>query len=76
MTLQHKMKFLRIEILVLHKIKKVSAIKKISLASSTAKQMGLVYEQQKKKLFLMLPSTQKMSNSNRSYILIVRDGRH
>ena len=44
MTLQHN------EILVLHKIKKVSAIKKISLASSTAKQMGLVYEQQKKKL--------------------------
>ena len=70
MTLQHN------EILVLHKIKKVSAIKKISLASSTAKQMGLVYEQQKKKLFLMLPSTQKMSNSNRSYVLIVRDGRH
>ena len=76
MTLQHKMKFLRIEILVLHKIKKVSAIKKISLASSTAKQMGLVHEQQKKKLFLMLPSTQQMSNSNRSYVLIVRDGRH
>ena len=70
MTLQHN------EILVLHKIKKVSAIKKISLASSTAKQMGLVYEQQKKKLFLMLPSTQKMSNSNRSYVLIVRDGGH
>ena len=45
MTLQHN------EILVLHKIKKVSAIKKISLASLTAKQMGLVYEQQKKKLF-------------------------
>ena len=60
MTLQHN------EILVLHKIKKVSAIKKISLASSTAKQMGLVYEQQKKKLFLMLPSTQKMSNRARS----------
>ena len=70
MTLQHN------EILVLHKIKKVSAIEKISLASSTAKQMGLVYEQQKKKLFLMLPSTQKMSNSNRSYVLIIRDGRH
>ena len=70
MTLQHN------EILVLHKIKKVSAIKKISLASSTAKQMGLAYEQQKKKLFLMLPSTQKMSNSKRSYVLIVRDGRH
>ena len=60
MTLQHN------KILVLHKIKKVSAIKKISLASSTAKQMGLVYEQQKKKLFLMLPSTQKMSNRARS----------
>ena len=51
MTLEHKMKFLRIEILVLHKIKKVSAIKKFSLASSIAKQMGLVHEQQKKKLF-------------------------
>lgn len=76
MTLQHKKKFLRIEILVFHKIKKVSAIKKIRLASSTAKQIGLVYEQQKKKLFLMLPSTQKMSNSNRGYVLIVRDGRH
>lgn len=45
MTLQHN------EILVLHKIKKVSAIKKISLASLTAEQMGLVYEQQKTKLF-------------------------
>ena len=40
-----QMKFLRIEILVLHKIKKVSAIKKISLASLTAYQIGLCCEQ-------------------------------